>query len=138
MQMWNEIITDTDVEEFIDKTEALFNYHITSMSYKMYDLENSSLSVILEDTLHNTIEMLFSRILNFRFGEIRHNTINDNIEHCYLKIHTDMQGKARQYKIVVWSDRNISPHYHSDAIELGFMNCSAIFAYEMKWRFITE
>ena len=138
MQIWNEIKTDSDVEGFIDKTRALFSYHISSMNYKMYDYENdevSSLSVILENN-HNKIEMLFSHILNFRFGEIRNNTINDTIDSCYLKIHTDMQGKSRQYKIIVWSDRNITPNYHSDAIELGCMNCSAIFAYEMKWRYL--
>lgn len=128
--MWNEINSDKDVEVFHQKTAicvAEESFKIVSMKY-----ENHNLSLVIESRTTGRIEMFFEYVYhfsNFRFGRSYWKYDGG----CYLEFHTDLLGRNRNDRLIVWTDNH---SVLNDVLKFDSDN-AVIVAERMKYRFIS-
>lgn len=144
---WTEIENDEDIAEFLKK----YVFHDVFIESVVYE---SGTRAVNENTMrceatHNMIitftscwcgrvEVFFRTVRKFSlqgFTELYHNEIYD----YYLKFHTDLWGKTRDSKVIVWADSSgFDPKNHCEHIDLHNESITFVIADGMKWRFIKD
>lgn len=131
--MWNEINTYEDIEDFRHKTEIKDdweNVEIISLKY-----ENNSLLLVLESHTLGRLEMFFEGVRhfsNFRLGRSYWKYCGG----CYLEFRTDLLGKTRDDRLIMWTDS--SKVFHNEKPFNFEADNSIVIAYKMKYRFIED
>lgn len=148
--LWLEIKTNKDIEKFMKDTGGLHDAVIVSVQYEsgcknegdkqiIHSLAiNYKLLLNLDSQWVGRIEMLFEGVRHFRFGTYCDNYSNE-IYDCYLEIRTDLLGKTRDDRLIVWSDYSgFKPVWKSSCIDLNKGDASVIIADSLKYRLIEE
>lgn len=149
MDKWNEIFTDEDIEFFLQKTSGMHDSVLVSAEYTMgcgntdsgRIVSNQSsaylLRILFDSDWTERIEMLFTGVRHLNFSGFRDNYLND-IYGCYLGFHTELMGKTRDDRLIVWSDGVFEPIMNGTHIDLKDSDTSFVIAEKMQWRFINE
>lgn len=148
--LWTEIKTDRDIEKFMKDTGCLHDAVIVSVQYESgcknkgemqiihSPAENYKLLLTLDSQWVGRVEMLFEGVRHFRFGTYCDNYSNE-IYDCSLEIRTDLLGKTRDDKLIVWSDYgDFKPLWKSSCIDLNNGDASVIIADSLKYRLTEE
>lgn len=150
--MWTEIKTDEDIEKFMKDTGCLHDSVIVFINYESScrnrndgsgqivhnNAENYKLLLTVDSSWYGRIEMLFEGVRHFRFGAYCDNYSNE-IYSCSLAIHTDLLGKTRDDKLIVWADLgDCKPVWKSSCINLNRSDASVVIANSLKYRLIKE
>lgn len=144
--MWNEIKTDDDIELFMDTTGYLHDSVIVSMNYISGDyvsksggmrfspIEEHSLLLVVDSDCIGRIELLFGGVRKFSA-----NCFDDFYAHeilgCYLKFHTDLYGKRRDDRFIVWADGGFDPFEKTDSSLKDGGGVTYVIAETLKWRY---
>ncbi|MCM1315556.1 MAG: hypothetical protein NC040_01660 [Muribaculaceae bacterium] len=129
--MWIEINSEKDIEDFLKKTEILDDWddiEIISMKY-----ENHNISLIVECRTFGRLEMFFESVHHFSNFRLSRSYCVP-CKKCYLEFRTDLLGKTRNDRLVVWTDNYRV--LNSDSLFEFDSDNSVIVAYSMKYRFI--
>ncbi|MDE7104311.1 MAG: hypothetical protein K2O36_00350 [Ruminococcus sp.] len=148
--MWTEIKTDKDVAKFMKDTGCLHDSVIVSVNYESgcknngdrqiihTNAENYKLLLTVDSSWYGRIEMLFEGVRHFRFGTYC-DIYSNEIYSCYLEIRTDLLGKTRDDKLIVWSDfGDFEPVWNSSCVDLNKGDASVIIADSLKYRLINK
>lgn len=129
--MWNEINDDKDLEDFRHKTEIKDDWeNVEIVSFKY---ENNDLSLVIESRTLGRLEMLFEDVCHFsncRLGR----SYWKYPEGCYLEFRTDLLGKTRNDRLIMWTDS--SKVFQKEKPFDFESDNSIVIAYKMKYRFI--
>lgn len=129
INMWNEIDTDEDIEDFRRETEIIDDStEITLLKY-----ENHNLLLVLESRTLGRLEMFFEGVRHFSNGRLGRNYWK-YCGGCYLEFRTDLLGKTRDDKLIVWTD-SIRVFQKEKPFDFEADNAIVI-ADKMKYRFI--
>ncbi|MDE6519063.1 MAG: hypothetical protein K2K91_01185 [Ruminococcus sp.] len=129
INMWNEIDTDEDIEDFRSETEIIDDCtEITSLKY-----ENNNLLLVLESRTFGRLEMFFEGVHHFSNGRLGKNYWQYG-GGCYLEFRTDLLGKTRDDRLIMWTD-SIRAFQKEKPFDFEADNAIVI-AYKMKYRFI--
>ncbi|MDE5764516.1 MAG: hypothetical protein K2I00_06055 [Ruminococcus sp.] len=134
---WHEINSDEDIKKLIEDLHVSddFSAVVLSVSYNRNDYGNNLLFTLDKNFYSDKIEMLFEGVCHFRFSGINDSSI-DTIRGFSLEIRTDLLGKTRDDKLIVWTD-NCKVQHHNGYFDFEKDN-SIIIARKMKWRFIED
>ncbi|MBR1591998.1 MAG: hypothetical protein IJ666_03190 [Ruminococcus sp.] len=149
MQMWNEIETEEDIDFFMKVSGSMHDSVLVSAEYSMgcgsvkngMIIKNQSckyvLRMIFDSEWTKRIEMIFTGVRHFNMCGFR-DIYSNEIYGCYLKFHTNLMGKTRDDRLIVWSDGYFSPEVYGTSIDLKNCDSSFIIADSLKWRFIKK
>ncbi len=146
--IWHKIKSDEDIEKFMRNTSGLHDSVIVSANYESGCANDGEAQIIhcgpetykllltVDSSWHGRIEMLFEGVRHFRFSAYCDNYSNQIFD-CYLAIHTDLLGKTRDDKLIVWSDLgDFEPLWKSSCIDLNKGDTSVVIAGSLKYRII--
>lgn len=146
--MWHEIRTDEDITDFLEKTGDLHDSVIVSVSYNSGCWGNSeglqcftpadehTLTLVIDHSWTDRLELCFTGVRYFSIFGYSDNYGKD-IFGCELEFRTDLLGKTRDDRLILWADGGI-PDIHRFKIDLKGNNPSFIISERMKWRFIED
>ena len=147
--MWNEIETKKDIDFFMDETYSMHDSVMVSAKYST-DCGNTKdiiiiksnncgyvLRIIFDSQWCERIEMLFIGVRHFGFCGFR-DFYSNEISGCYLAFHTELMGKTRDDRLIVWSDGYFSPNVQGTEINLKDCDSTVVIADSFKWRFIDK
>ena len=150
MQTWNEINTQEDIDFFMKSTGGMHDSVLVSAEYSMGcgNTENRMmiiknlpcnyvLKLIFDSEWTNRIEMFFTGVKHFSMCGFR-DIYSNEIDGCYLKFHTNLMGRTRDDRLIVWSDGYFSPEIIGTNIDLKNSDSSFVIADNLKWRFTDE
>lgn len=150
--MWNEIKNENDIESLMDEYGGFHDSCIVSIKYQSgakVDCNNAmSNGELLEHSVEMVLHSQWNNPIELRFIGVRKCSIvgwQDNyfcdIFGAYLSFHTDLLGKTRDDKLIVWADfENFNPtnYIEEKLISPNAANCTYIIAEKLLWRIITE
>ena len=130
INMWTEINSEKDIEDFMRKTEIddWDNLEIISLKYEKYNI-----SMVVECRTFGRLEMFFKSVRHFSsfgLGRSYHKYCN----RCFLQFRYDLLGKTRNDRLILWTD-NPSIANCDDIFDCEDNN-NIVIAYGMKYRFI--
>lgn len=146
--MWHEINKDEDITEFLEKTGELHDSVIVSVSYDsgcsgtdtglicFPPSDEHTLRLVVDSEWTGRIEIYFTGVRYFSFFGYS-DTYVKNIFGCELEFRTDLLGKTRDDRLILWNDGGI-PDIRKLRIDLKGDNPSFIISEHMKWRFIED
>lgn len=129
--MWNEINTDKDLEDFRHKTEIKDDWETVEIISFKY--ENNDLSLVIESCTLGRLEMLFEDVRHFSNCRLGRSYWKYS-EGCYLEFRTDLLGKTRNDRLIMWTDS--SKVFHKENPFDFESDNSIVIAYKLKYRFI--
>lgn len=145
---WTEIEADEDIEEFLEK----FVFHDVFIESVVYESGTRALD---ENTMgfeatHNMIitftscwcgriEVFFRTVRKFSLQGFNENIFGNEINDYYLKFHTDLWGKTRDSRVIVWADSScFDPKFYHAEINLNDKSYTYVIADGLKWRYVKE
>lgn len=133
--MWNKINSDEDIKELMEDAHICddFSTDVLSVSYSRTGYENSLLITLDKNFYFDKMEMLFEGVRHFRFSG-RNDSNVSTINGYSLEIRTELLGKTRNNKLIVWTDYCKVEH-HNGYFDFEKDNCIVI-ADSLKYRFI--
>ncbi len=146
--MWNEIKTETDIDELMKKCCGFHDSCIVSVNYSSgaYVDENGGMANgdehehIVDMTLHSQwgspIELHFTGVHKCSIVGWQECYFCD-IFGAYLAFHTDLLGKTRDDQLIVWADHeHFNPAVYTEArlISPNATNCTYVIAKRLFWR----
>ncbi|MBR6385504.1 MAG: hypothetical protein IKS03_05225 [Ruminococcus sp.] len=149
MQTWNEINTQEDIEFFMNCTGGMHDSVLVRAEYSMGCGKTDSgmiikspnreyvFRMVFDSEWTKRIEMVFTGVRHFNMCGFRDNYSNE-IYGCFLEFHTELMGKTRDDRLIVWSDGSFSPKVYGTSIDLKDCDCSFVIADFLKWRFINN
>ena len=149
MQEWNEINSDEDIDGFMKQTHGMHDTILVSANYTMGcgkfeggmivqgKESDYVLRLLFDSDWTERLEMVFTGVRHFNFCGFRDNYMND-IFGCYLSFHTELMGRTRDDRLIVWADGSFSPVMYCSKIDLKDCDSSFVIADDLKWRFINE
>lgn len=150
--MWNEIKNENDIEIIMNEYGGFHDSCIVSVNYHSgaYVDDNGGMAngELLEHSVEMVLHSQWNNPIELRFIGVRKCSIvgwQDNyfcdIFGAYLSFHTDLLGKTRDDKLIVWADyENFNPtnYIEEKLISPNAANCTYIIAEKLLWRIITE
>lgn len=135
--MWNEINSDEDIKKLMEYTHMCddFSTDVLSVSYNGTGFENSLLLTLDKNFYFDKMEMLFEGVRHFRFSGRNDSSIS-TINGYSLEIRTDLLGKTRNNKLIVWTD-GCKVEHRNGYFDFEKDNCIVI-ADSLKYRFIED
>ena len=149
MRTWNEIDSQEDIDFFMRVSGGMHDTVLVSAEYSMgcgntgngMIIKNQSCEyiprMIFDSDWTERIEMIFTGVRHFNMCGFRDNYSNE-IYGCFLEFHTELMGKTRDDRLIVWSDESFSPKVYGTSIDLKDCDGSFVIADGMKWRFINN
>ncbi len=146
--MWNEIETDKEIEDFLNITYSLHDSVVVSVNYQSGNDKNKSggihfspydkhtLSLVIYSSWSGYIEMLFGGVRKFSVTCFDDFYLHEIIS-CYLKFHTDLYGKRRDDRLIVWADGHFEP-LEKTSVSLNEKSSTYIIAETLKWRYVED
>lgn len=145
---WTEIETDKDIEEFLKK----YVFHDVFIESVVYESGTRALNknTMGFDATHNMIitftscwcgriEVFFRTVRKFSLQGFNDRIFGNEISDYYLKFHTDLWGKTRDSRVIVWADSSwFKPKTNCENIDLLDESVTFVIADGMKWRFIKD
>ncbi len=150
--MWNEIKNENDIESIMNEYGGFHDSCIVSVNYHSGayvddnggmangELLEHSVEMVLHSQWNNPIELHFIGVRKCSIVGWQDNYFCD-IFGAYLSFHTDLLGKTRDDKLIVWADyENFNPtnYIEEKLISPNAANCTYIIAEKLLWRIITE
>jgi len=147
--MWNEVETEKDIENFLSETYDMHDTVLVSADYSTgcgstergmivrSEPAKYTLRLVFDADWSESIEMIFTGVRHFNMCGFRDNYGNE-ILGCHLGFHTELMGKTRDDRLIVWSDGSFSPKVHGTSIDLKDCDSSFVIADGLKWRFIKK
>lgn len=150
--MWNEINNEIDIENLMKKYCGFHDSCIVSINYYSGAFVDDSGGMANGEMLEHSIEMVlhsqWNKPIELRFAGVRKCNIvgwQDNyfcdIFGAYMSFHTELLGKTRDDKLIVWADcdgfRPIN-YTEEELISPNGENCTYVIAEKMSWRIMTE
>ena len=113
--MWNEIKNDIDIENLMKEYSGFHDSCIVSINYRSGAFVNDKGAMANGKLLEHSIEMVLhsqcNKPIELRFTGVRKCNIIGWEDHyfcdilgAYLKFHSDLLGKTRDDKLIVWAD----------------------------------
>lgn len=150
--MWNEIKNETDIENLMKKYSGFHDSCIVSVNYHSgaYVDDNGGMAngELLEHSVEIVLHSQWNNPIELRFIGVRKCSIIGwqdnyfcNIYGVYLDFHTNLLGKTRDDKLIVWADDecfNPTNYTEERLISPNATNCTYIIAEKLSWRMITE
>ena len=150
--MWNEIKNEIDIEDLMKEYSCFHDSCIVSISYHSGAFVNDKGAMANGDLLEHSMEMILpsqcNKPIKLRFAGVRKCNIvgwNDNyfcdIFGAYLNFHSDLLGKTRNDKLIVWADWDgFNPiKYTEEALISTNGNYSTyVIAEKLFWSIMTE
>lgn len=136
-EMWNEINSDEDIKKLMEDTHMCddFSTVVLSVNYNRIGYENSLLLTLDKNFYFDKMEMLFEGVRHFRFSG-RNDSSVSTINGYSLEIRTDLLGKTRDDKLIVWTD-DCKVEHRNGHFDFEKDN-SIVIADGMKWRFVKD
>ncbi len=150
--MWNEIKNENDIESLMGEYGGFHDSCIVSVNYQSGayvddnggmangELLEHSVEIVLHSQWNNPIELRFIGVRKCSIVGWQDNYFCD-IFGAYLSFHTDLLGKTRDDKLIVWADyENFNPtnYIEEKLISPNAANCTYIIAEKLLWRIMTE
>lgn len=150
--MWNEIKTEDDIANFMDFYEDFHDSCIVSLNYSsgMFVNEKNAmvgssnrehkLTVIFNSFGSKPVELLFEGVRKFSFPAWQ-DCLLDDIYDAYLAFHTELLGKTRDDRLIVWADKGwFSPakYVEDHILSRNHEHASYVIAEKLFWRIIDD
>lgn len=150
--MWNEIVTEDDIANFMDFYENFHDSCIVSLNYssgRFVDEKNAvigssekehKLTVVFNSPWAKPVELLFEGVRKFSFPAWQDSFFED-IYDAYLAFHTELLGKTRDDRLIVWSDKGwFSPakYVEEKLLSRYHEQASYVIAEKLFWRIIDD
>ncbi len=150
--MWNEIKNEIDIENLMKKYSGFHDSCIVSVNYHSGayvddnggmadgDLLEHSVEIVLHSQWNNPIELRFTGVRKCSIVGWQDNYFC-NIYGAYLDFHTDLLGKTRDDKLIVWADDecfNPTNYTEEKLISHNAANYTYVIAEKLFWRMKTE
>lgn len=143
---WTEINSDDDLKSLMDLSNHFCESVILSINYiTSFDRRgryeegkvNSLLLTFYSEYIGKT-ELLFESVQKFAF-QAGHECFPD-YSGCYLNFHTDLMGKTRDDRLILWADNTgFDPaQYYCEELNLKKRYVSYIIARSLKWRLVKD
>lgn len=148
--MWTEINDTNDIEHLMEEYGGFHDSCIVSMNYTsgmFVDEKNAmhgscligkKLSLILNSQWGKPIELLFEGVWKFSVVGWNENCFDDIFD-AHLGFHTDLLGRTRDDRLIVWADESdFSPkdYMEEQVISRSGRNLTYVIAEKLKWRYI--
>lgn len=137
--MWIDVKTESDVEEYLKATQICddYSYRLVSVEFKtfknQYSADSCGLLLILENEAVGRLEMFFQNVIHFSFSGQNDCNIG-KADRCELEIRTDLLGKTRNDRLILWTDG--CKVLHRNGVFDASQDNSKIIAYNLKYRII--
>ena len=149
--MWNEIKNENDIESLLTLYGGFHDSCIVSVNYKSGayvddnggmangELLEHSVEIVLHSQWNTPIELRFTGVRKYSVVGWQDNYFCD-IFGVYLNFHTDLLGKTRDDRLIVWADDSCfdpSVYKEEKLISDNSANCTYVIAEKMFWRLMT-
>ena len=150
--MWNEIKNEIDIENLMNEYSGFHDSCIVSINYHSGAFVDDEGAMANGGLLEHSIEMILhsqcNKPIELRFTGVRKCNIvgwEDNyfcdIFGAYLNFHSDLLGKTRDDKLIVWAAWDgFDPINYSEEKPLSANGeyCTYVIAAKLFWRIMTE
>ena len=150
--MWNEIKNEIDIENLMKEYSGFHDSCIVSINYHSGafvddkgamangDLLEHSIEMILHSQWNKPIELSFTGVRKCNIVGFQDNYFCD-IFGTYLNFHSDLLGRTRDDKLIVWADCDgFDPTEYTEETPISTNGncCTYVIAEKLFWRIITE
>ena len=149
--MWNEIKDRIDIESLMGEYGGFHDSCIVSINYHSGASVDNNGAMANGGLLEHSVEMVLHsqwyKPIELRFTGVRKCNIvgwQDNyfcdISSVYMDFHSNLLGKARDEKLIVWADWdcfNPKNYTEEETISANGKNCTYVIAEKLFWRIIT-
>lgn len=150
--MWNEIKNEIDIENLMQEYSGFHDSCIVSINYHSGAFVNDKGAMANGELIEHSIEMVLhsqcNKPIELRFTGVRKCNIvgwEDNyfcdIFGAYLNFHSDLLGKTRDNKLIVWADWDgFNPINYTEEkpISTNGKYSTYVIAEKLFWRTMTE
>ena len=150
--MWNEIKNKIDIDNLMEEYCGFHDSCIVSINYRSGAFVNNNGAMANGGFFDHSIEMVLhsqcNKPIELRFTGVRKCNIvgwEDNyfcdIFGAYLNFHSDLLGKTRDDKLIVWADwDDFNPvnYMEEKTISNSRNNCTYVIAERCFWRTMTK
>ncbi len=145
---WRKISTQSDIDEFMEKNGDLHDSVVVSVNYVSgcHNTDGNSMIVYSPDNAllltvdsgwFGRIEMLFSGVV-YHAVQGHAENYSAEIYECVLEFRTDLMGKTRDDRLIVWTDFRQLNDLENFGIDLKNANDSFVIAKKLRWRYAEE
>ena len=149
--MWNEIKNENDIETLMKEYSGFHDSCIVSISYHSGafvddgamangKLLEHSIEMVLHSQCHKPIELRFTGVRKCNIVGWEDDYFCD-IYGAYMKFHSDLLGKTRDDKLIVWADcGSFNPMNYTEEkpISTNGEYCTYVIAEKLFWRTMTK
>ena len=145
---WREINTQSDIDDFMEKNGSLHDSVIVSVNYvsgchntdgdmMIVSAPDNALLLTVDSGWLGRIEMLFSGVVYHAVQGYCERS-SPEIHECVLEFRTDLMGKTRDDRLIVWTDFRQLNDLENFGIDLKKANDSFVIARSLRWRYAEE
>ncbi len=150
--MWNEIKNEIDIENLMNEYSGFHDSCIVSINYHSGSFVDDKGAMANGRLLEHSVEMILhsqcNKPIELRFTGVRKCNIvgwEDNyfcdIFGAYLSFHSDLLGKTRDDKLIVWANWggfNPTNYTEEKTISTNAQHCTYVIAEKLLWRIMME
>ena len=150
--MWNEIKNEIDIENLMKEYSGFHDSCIVSINYRSGAFVDENGAMAKGELLDHSIEMILhsqcNKPIELRFTGVRKCNIvgfEDNyfcdIFGAYLNFHSDLLGRTRDDKLIVWADcygLNPTEYTEETPISTNGNYSTYVIAEKLFWRITTD
>lgn len=156
--MWHDINTDADIEALMKETGYFHDTVVVTANYTSGDhavenglvfaqgFDSHELSVIFDGDWIKRLKLKFTGVRKFSFCGLDDLELPSLLE-CTLEFRTDLRGRTRDERLILWADAPIDPLTYEDrALLSGQLSrttgrrkgTSYVIAEKLQWRYVEE